>query len=113
ADGVPVVFHDRTLRRMLGAPQRVSGVRWADLCSLRIGGAAAVPRLDEALAAWPQVRFNIDIKADAAVLPCVRLVRQMNVADRLLLASFSDARLARLRAALGPQVATSIGTKEA
>jgi glycerophosphoryl diester phosphodiesterase len=112
ADGVLVVFHDSTLMRMLSAPQRVSDVRWADLRSLRIGGAAVVPRLDDTLAAWPQVRFNVDVKADAAVQPFVRLVGHMNVANRLLLASFSDARLARLRAALGPQVATSTGTKE-
>jgi glycerophosphoryl diester phosphodiesterase len=112
SDGVVVVFHDNTLDRMLGRPGRVRDVRWADLASLRVGGAAAVPRLDEILTAWPDVRFNIDVKDDRAVDPTVDLVRRTGVADRVLLASFSDRRLARIRAALGEAVATSMGTRE-
>jgi glycerophosphoryl diester phosphodiesterase len=111
SDGVVVVFHDDTLDRMLGRPGRVRDVRWADLASLRVAGAAAVPRLDEVLEAWPNVRFNIDVKDDPAVDPTVELVRRMDVAGRVLLASFSDRRLARVRAAV-PEVATSMGMRE-
>jgi glycerophosphoryl diester phosphodiesterase len=112
SDDVVVVFHDDTLDRMLGRPGRVRDVRWADLASLRVGGEAAVPRLEEVLEAWPNVRLNIDIKADPAVDPTVDLVRRMNVTERVLLASFSDARLARVRATFGAAVATSMGTRE-
>jgi glycerophosphoryl diester phosphodiesterase len=111
ADGVSVVFHDHNLDRMLGRPGLVRDVRWAELSALRIGGAAAVPRLDDMLDAWPQVRFNIDVKADEAVDPTVEAVRRTGAQDRVLLASFSDARVARLRRALGPSVATSLGTR--
>ncbi|HWH01996.1 MAG TPA: glycerophosphodiester phosphodiesterase [Pilimelia sp.] len=109
ADGVVVVFHDATLRRLTGRPGRVARLRWADLATLRVGGAAAIPRLEEVLEAWPGVRFNIDVKADAAAQPAVAVVRRLRAADRVLLASFSDARLARLRALAGPAVATSLG----
>jgi glycerophosphoryl diester phosphodiesterase len=112
SDGVVVVFHDETLDRMLGRPGRVRDVRWADLASLRVAGAAAVPKLEEVLEAWPNIRFNIDVKDDPAVNPMVELVRRTGVADRVLLASFSDRRLARLRAALGDTAATSMGTRE-
>jgi glycerophosphoryl diester phosphodiesterase len=112
SDGVVVVFHDSTLDRLLGRPGRVRDLRWADLATLRVGGAAAVPRLDEVLESWPDVRFNIDVKDDPAVTPTVELVRRSGAADRVLLASFSDRRLARVRAAL-PTVATSLGRREA
>ncbi|MDG4800877.1 glycerophosphodiester phosphodiesterase [Micromonospora sp. WMMD980] len=111
ADGVPVVFHDPTLRRVTGEPGRIADLRWADLASVRVGGAAVVPRLDEVLAAWPAVRFNIDVKADGGAEPTVAAVGRAGAADRVLLASFSDARLTRLRALAGPTVATSLGMR--
>jgi glycerophosphoryl diester phosphodiesterase len=112
ADGVPVVFHDSSLERMTGTPGRISALRWADLATVRVGGAGAVPRLDDVLAAWPQVRFNIDVKADSGAEPTVAAIRRAGAAERVLLASFSDARLARLRALAGPRVATSMGVRE-
>ena len=112
ADGVPVVFHDAALDRLTGTAGRVADLRWADLATLRIAGASAVPRLDDVLAAWPEVRFNIDVKADAAAGPTVDVVHAAEAADRVLLASFSDARLARLRLLAGPRVATSLGRGE-
>jgi glycerophosphoryl diester phosphodiesterase len=111
ADGVPVVFHDDTLARMLERPERVGELRWADLASIRSGGEPVVPRLDAVLSAWPDVRFNIDVKSDDAVEPVVDLVRRAGVLPRVLLAAFSDARAARMRAALGPQLATSLGRR--
>ncbi|MFB9238286.1 glycerophosphodiester phosphodiesterase family protein [Plantactinospora siamensis] len=109
ADGVPVVFHDPTLERLTGEPGRIAALRWADLATVRVGGVAAVPRLDEVLGAWPDVRFNIDVKADTGVAPTVECVERAGAGDRVLLASFSDARLRRLRALAGPKVATSLG----
>lgn len=111
ADGVPVVFHDPTLRRVTGEPGRIADLRWADLASVRVGGAALVPRLDDVLNAWPQVRFNIDVKSDGGVAPTVAAVTRAGAGDRVLLASFSDARLTRLRALAGSTVATSLGMR--
>ena len=110
-DGVAVVFHDRDLRRLTGHPGRVRDLTFRDLATLRVAGAAAVPRLDDVLAAWPQVRFNIDVKAAPGIAPTVRAVQDAKADDRVLLASFSDARLARLRALAGPGVATSLGMR--
>jgi glycerophosphoryl diester phosphodiesterase len=112
ADGVPVVFHDAALDRLTGAAGRVADLRWADLATLRIGGAGVVPRLEDVLAAWPTVRFNIDVKAANAVAPTVEVIHAGGAEERVLLASFSDARLARLRALAGPRVATSLGRGE-
>jgi glycerophosphoryl diester phosphodiesterase len=111
ADGVAVVFHDDTLERMFGRPGTVRDLRYADLSALRIGGAAAVPRLDEVLDAWPRLRFNIDVKSDAAIEPTLAAVKAAGAEDRVLIASFSDRRLARVRALAGPRIATSIGPR--
>ena len=112
ADGVAVVFHEYPLHRMLGRPGRMIDVSWADLRTVRVGGAAAVPRLDEVLDAWPDVRFNIDCKTDAAVDPTLDVVRRAAAGDRVLLAAFSSRRLTRVRRLAGPHLATSLGMRE-
>ncbi|MEU7866773.1 glycerophosphodiester phosphodiesterase family protein [Dactylosporangium sp. NPDC049140] len=112
ADGVAVVFHDDTLERLLGRPGRMIDLRFADLQSERVGGAAAVPRLDEVLDAYPDIRFNIDAKTDHAVQPTVEVVDRLKAHERVLLASFSSARLRRMRRLAGPGVATSMGMRE-
>jgi glycerophosphoryl diester phosphodiesterase len=111
ADGVAVVFHDATLTRVTGHNGRIDGLSWADLTTVRVRGAAAIPRLDEVLDAWPAIRFNIDVKADPAAEPTVAAARRSGALDRILLASFSDARLAHLRRLAGPAVATSLGKR--
>ncbi|QGN48814.1 glycerophosphodiester phosphodiesterase [Micromonospora sp. WMMD558] len=111
ADGVAVIFHDATLRRVTGEAGRIADLRWADLATVRVGGEAVVPRLDEVLDAWPQVRFNVDVKADRGVEPAVTTVTRSGAADRVLLASFSDARLTRMRALTQGRVATSLGMR--
>src|SRR2546423_1630205 len=113
ADGVAVVFHDHTLARIAGRPERIRQLRWSDLAPVRVDGEPVVPRLAEVLDAWPQVRLNIDVKADSAVDATLAAVRSAGALDRVLLASFSDARTARMRAAVGPEVATSLGSRGA
>ncbi|WJK36087.1 glycerophosphodiester phosphodiesterase [Solwaraspora sp. WMMA2065] len=109
ADQVAVVFHDPTLDRVTGDKGSIARLRWADLATVRVGGASVVPRLDDVLDSWPQVRFNIDVKADGGVEPTLAAVDRCAAADRVLLASFSDRRLHRLRTSTGGRVATSLG----
>jgi glycerophosphoryl diester phosphodiesterase len=111
ADGVPVVFHDETLDRLTGETGPIADLTWAELSSVRVAGAAAVPRLEDLLDAWPAVRFNIDLKADPAVAPVVAAIRRAGVERRVLLASFSDTRLKQVRSLAGPGVATSLGIR--
>lgn len=113
ADGVAVIFHDDTTDRMLGRPGRIGDVPWADLSTVRVAGAPAVPRLDELLGAWPDAYLNIDVKSDAALEPTIAALRATGAHDRVLLASFDDSRVAHLRRALGPRVATSLGQRAA
>ncbi len=111
ADGVLVAFHDPTLERVTSQPGRIDALRWAQISEARIGGREPVVRLEDLLAAWPDVRFNLDIKAAGVLAPLVRLVRRMQVADRICLGSFSDARIAAARRLFGPSVCTSLGPR--
>jgi glycerophosphoryl diester phosphodiesterase len=111
ADGVLVAFHDPTLERVTDRSGRVKHLRWSEIAEARIGGREPILRLEDLLGAWPDVRFNLDIKAAGALAPLVRLVRRMDVADRLCLGSFSDARIAAARRLFGPDLCTSLGPR--
>lgn len=101
-DGVAVLFHDETLDRMTGVTGRVEDLDWKQLSGVRTRGGAAIPRLDEVLAAWPGLRLNLEAKTDAAVLPMARAIRDAQAIDRVCVGSFRPARVAGLRAELGP-----------
>ena len=111
SDGVLVVFHDATLERVTDRAGRVEHLTWAEVSRARIGGREPIMRLEDLLGAWPDVRFNLDIKAAGVLAPLVRTVRRLGVADRICLGSFSDARIAAARRLFGPTVCTSLGPR--
>ncbi|WP_408899453.1 glycerophosphodiester phosphodiesterase [Nocardioides sp. R1-1] len=97
ADGVLLAFHDDVLDRVTDHRGAVRELTLAEVRRARIGGREQVPTLVELLDAFPQARFNIDIKADDAVDALVTLVRERDLWDRLLVASFSRRRIRRFR----------------
>ncbi|MCZ2825918.1 MULTISPECIES: glycerophosphodiester phosphodiesterase [unclassified Modestobacter] len=110
-DGELVVFHDPTLDRVTDRTGRVDTMHWRDVRTALIGGREPIMRLEDLLGAWPDVRFNLDIKAAGVLAPLVRSIRRLNVEDRICLGSFSDARIAAARRLFGPDVCTSLGPK--
>jgi len=112
ADGVPVVVHDPDLRRVAGRETSIAEVDFKTLQGVPLGGGAVIPRLDDVLAGWPAIKFNIDVKSDSAVDPTLDAVGRAGAAERVLLASFSDTRLARIRALSAGRIATSLAEKE-
>src|SRR5690606_17321546 len=68
--------------------------------------------LAEALDAFPDARFNIDIKTAGAVLPTIAAVRDARAIDRVLIGSFSPARRLAVVRDL-PGVATSVSARGA
>lgn len=109
ADGVCVAFHDRGLRRVTGAPGRVADLPWGDVRSLRVLGREPVPRLDDLLARWPDVRWVLDVKQPEALSRLVATVRDHGATSRVCLSGTWDGWLAHARRALGPEVATALG----
>jgi glycerophosphoryl diester phosphodiesterase len=109
ADGVAIISHDADLRRMTGRDVRVGQLTAAELAQIRLGDGQAYPTLAEALDAFPDARFNIDIKDEAAVGPAVAAIRAAGAVDRVLIGSFRGARRLGVVRQL-PGVATSISS---
>lgn len=106
SDGVPVIFHDTTVTRVTDEPGRVSSIPYSRLKELRVGGREPIPTLDEVLEAFPQVRFNIDMKVDRATGLIADTIRAHNAQHRVCIGAFSQKRL-RLFRKLRPDVPTS------
>jgi glycerophosphoryl diester phosphodiesterase len=112
ADGVLVAFHDDRLDRLTDRTGLIGDLPWAEVRAARVRGRDEIPLLEDLLTAWPDVRVNIDPKHDAAVDPLVELIERTGTIDRVCIGSFSDRRLARVRARLGPRICTSMGPRQ-
>ncbi|GAA4434390.1 glycerophosphodiester phosphodiesterase [Actinokineospora soli] len=111
SDGVVVVHHDERLDRTTDATGAVAALPWSVVRRARIAGRETVVRLEELLEELPEAYFNIDCKSDAAVEPLLAVLARTVAADRVCVASFSEARLARVRRLAGPDVLTSMGMR--
>jgi glycerophosphoryl diester phosphodiesterase len=110
SDGVVVTIHDPDLARTTERAGLVRETRWSELTAVRVmGSQQPVPRLDDALAAWPDLRWNIDAKHDSVVGPLIETIHRAGAVDRICVTSFNDRRLARIRRALGPRLCTGMG----
>ena len=110
SDGVAVISHDRDLTRLAGIRSAVSDYSMEQLRGIDLGHGQGFSSLAETLDAFPETRFNIDIKSLDAVQPTVDAIRSANATARVLVTSFSEARrLAAVRQL--PGVATSAGAR--
>jgi len=112
ADGVLVAFHDDVLDRVTDRAGRIEELPWSEVSQARIDGQEPIPLLEDILTTWPDARVNIDPKADSSVEPLVDVLRRTSAVDRVCIGSFSDERIDRCRAALGPGLCTGMGPGE-
>lgn len=112
ADGVLLAFHDDDLQRTCGRPDRVADVMWTGLATARVAGTEPIPTFHEVLEEWPDVRINVDCKADAAVEPLLAAIRAHSALDRVCVAAFGDRRIRRIRRLGGPRLCTSAARGE-
>lgn len=111
-DGDVVLFHDDTVERITGDPRPVAEIDVRELRRMMadLGGLLT---LREALEGFPDVRWNIDVKAAAAAGAVGMLIAPHT--PRVLVTSFSDSRrkdaiAAARRAGAAIRPATSGGT---
>jgi glycerophosphoryl diester phosphodiesterase len=112
ADGVLLAFHDRTLNRITDRVGRIAELPYSEVARARIGGVEPIPRMEDLLGTWPDVRINIDVKDPSAIGPLVEVLSRTGAVDRVCVAAFSDRRVRAARAALGPRLCTSVGPRE-
>jgi glycerophosphoryl diester phosphodiesterase len=110
SDGVLLAFHDETLDRVTDLTGRVEDRPWSEVRRAKVGAAGdPIVRMEELLVAFPEARFNIDPKMDAAVVPLAEALQRTKAHDRVNIAAFSDRRLLQVRKATGGTVCTSTG----
>lgn len=125
SDGKLVCFHDPTLERTTDGRGEVKNLDWRRVRELDAGynfGAdrdfpfrgrgVRIPSLEEVAHSFPDLNMVLELKADHTEEPVWDLIRRMRLADRVVLASFSDARLATLRKISGGAVDTAAGENE-
>lgn len=111
-DGVLVAFHDDRLDRLTDAKGRIDELSWSEIADVRVAGAEPIPRFDELMFTFPDLKVNIEPKSDRSVEPLIRELRRHDALDRVCVGSFSDARIGEFEQAFGPDVCLSAGTRE-
>src|SRR5690606_12465678 len=97
--------------RLLGRDAAIADLNSAEIDEALLGDREPIVRLQTLVQALPEARWNIDVKADDSVDPTTELVERLGILDRICPASFSHARLVRMRGAL-PRVVTSASSRE-
>lgn len=110
ADGQAVISHDEDLSRVAGRDVRVSQLTMAELRRIRLGEGQGFASLTETLDAFPEAKFNIDVKSWDAVGPTIAAVREARATDRVLIGSFNGKRRIATVDEL-PGVATSVSAR--
>ncbi|HEX6300959.1 MAG TPA: glycerophosphodiester phosphodiesterase [Acidimicrobiia bacterium] len=123
ADDVLVCFHDPTVDRTTNATGPVEHLTLEELQSLDAGYrhstvegypyrelGARVPTLEWLLTTFPDTSVVLDLKSDELAEPLAATLDALGVHDRLIVGSFSDARLAKFRAITNGRVPTSVGS---
>lgn len=116
ADGQVVIFHDDLATRIVGRPRPIADCALREIQSWDVGHVFVgpggprdrplvgrgfrAPLLADALRAFPDAAFNVDLKprSPALVAAAVALVHDLGVADRVLLTSFHASNVALARA---------------
>jgi len=111
ADGVLLAFHDDRLDRVTNSVGVIAQMPFNDVKKALVAATEPIPLMADLLDAFPDTRFNIDLKADNTVIPFIKLLKRSRCQDRICVGSFNDRRVAAIRQEF-PNVCTSMGPKE-
>jgi len=111
SDGVAIAFHDDVLDRVTDRAGTIAELPWREVSRALVDGTDEICRLDDLLDSFPDTRFNLDPKHDAAVEPLAEVLRRTDTISRVCVGSFSDRRLDRLRALVGEGLCTGTGPR--
>lgn len=111
ADGVLVAFHDDRLDRVTDKQGEIRSLTWEAVSRARIDGSGTIPRFEDLLRTWPDIRINVDPKADDAVGPLATAIGRHHV-DRVCVGSFSDRRIHAVRSLVGDHLCTGLGPRD-
>jgi glycerophosphoryl diester phosphodiesterase len=90
-DGVAMIAHDPGLWRVAGRSGMVNRIPASELARVDLGGAS-MPTLIETLYAFPDTRFSVDVKDEAAISGTIDAITRTKAHNRVMIASFSHRR---------------------
>jgi glycerophosphoryl diester phosphodiesterase len=111
SDGVLLAFHDHTLDRVTDLTGTLGDLPYERVSTARVADEP-IPRLEDVLGAWPDLRVHIDAKHLAAAAPLVAAIDRTRAHDRVCIGSFSDRTVRALRRLAGDRVCTWMGRLE-
>jgi len=111
ADGIPYIFHDDDLSRLLNMEVKFNSLYSDQIEKLKLFESYQIPKLETALTQFPNALFQIDLKTDEVALPAMKVIENLNAFDRICIASFSSNRLQKVRKKF-PDTCLSMGPKE-
>jgi glycerophosphoryl diester phosphodiesterase len=106
SDGVAVVFHDASLDRLSSTKGKLRDFTFKELKNVKLRNGASIPSVRDLFRAFPNARFNIDIKDEGAIAELANAISEFDCASRVLLTSFSESRRRKVLR-LAPGTATS------
>ena len=109
ADGVLLLFHDETLDRVTDGRGRISKLPAETVARAKICGTEPIPLFDEFVTAFPDARFNLDVKDWDSVDSLAAAIERHRLHDRVLVTSFSDRRRRAVLKQLSRPAAASAG----
>ena len=111
ADGIPFIFHDNDLSRLLGKDIIFNSLHSNEINQLRLFESYQIPTLEEALKKFPGAYFQIDVKTDEVALPTMQVIQDLGAFNRVCIASFSSKRLKLVKKNF-PETCLSMGPME-
>lgn len=124
SDGHVMCIHDDTVDRTTDGTGVIAEFSAAELEALdaahrfEIDGdhpyrsqGHGVPTLEDVANEFDDCRLVVDLKEDGLARPLWELIRRLDIAERIIVGSFSDRRLAEFREVCGGAVATSAGPR--
>ncbi len=103
-----VCFHDARLERVTNGAGPVRRQTLAALSASRVEGVEPIPTLADALEAFPEARFTVDLKERGAIAPLADLLRHRPYAERVCVAGAWDGWLTEFRMR-APHAHTALG----
>ena len=97
ADGIPYIFHDDDLSRLLNMDVIFNSLHSEQIDQLKLFESYQIPKLETALTQFPNALFQIDLKTDEVVIPAMKVIKNLNAFDRICIASYSSNRLKQVR----------------
>jgi len=107
SDAVLAVYHDPTLDTLTDRSGAIEELTWNEVKQAKVDGLQPIPRLEDVLDTWPEIRINIDPKHSQAVKPLVAVLEEHDCVERVCLSTFSDWRMRVIQKLLDKRYCTA------